>query len=193
MNARLVKYKRIMRKVKVIWFSMFLILEISILSCVRYPLIVRMKYRKYIGGDTIIFVRKKFNYLEIIDKRCPEHGLECICQGRSFSGSKERWEVQYEVRRCNAKCEKIWDSLFWRRGYIYVIMVDRWGRRIEEGDFTCPYCEGPFVGRYTAYHRNGKVFTTGLKNGGFRCGEWHFYDRRGEIFRVVSYSDDCDR
>lgn len=187
------KRNRAKKKIILILLATFIIGNIIVLSsCVRYPLIVRIRYKNYVAKDTIIFVRKNFKYLEIIHKRCPNHESDCACGSRPFSGSKQRWGIHYEVNKCNAKCKRIWDTLFWQRGFVYVIMVDRWGRRIEEGDFTCPYCEGPFVGKYRAYHKNGRIFTNGRKNGGFRCGEWRFYDRRGDLFRIAQYPENCE-
>lgn len=70
--------------------------------------------------------------------------------------------------------------------------MDLKGRKIEEGEIICPYCEGPFIGKYKAYYKNGKVLAEGQFYG-LRCGTWHFYNKDGELIKKVQYKTKCEK
>lgn len=178
------KEKKFKVELNIKWVVFFIFIFLS--SCVQYPWLVRIKYRDYIWRDTVIFVRKKFEYIEINNPRYPYE--KCYCFLSCFNG-KKRWGIWYETRDWDEKWVSEWDELQGHDHVVYVIFVDYWGRKIEEGDMTCPCCEAPFVGKYRAYHRNGRIYAIGQRNeNGLRYGEWHFYDKKGHKDRTLVYS-----
>lgn len=178
--VQLLEIREVIRRLRSMFLLILMILELS--SCVRYPLIVRIKYKEHVGKeDTLIFVSKKFDYVLIKNKTCPEDPCGSGCFQNVVG--KRRWGLMYEARNCADLGDRL---------NFYLIIVDRWGRRIEEGEHLYP-CEGYFNGKYKAYHKNGNIFATGqLNKRGDRCGTWWFYNTEGKLMKERYYKEPCE-
>lgn len=130
---------------------------------------------KYNGGDTVIYIKKKFIYTDSVS-----YPIYSIIKNNIF----------YEVNR----------KILYGENYIkysddfdsvkYFIFKTRYGKIIEEGYYLGKGDATFDKGKYMAYYKNGNMFCEGYYINKCKNGEWVYFYNNGSIKSKGKYLND---